>query len=113
MLNHHSALNETAPMPEGGDAEESSLPKAGEGGATTRPEPCAAAESPGPPAGRCPRCGASLMRPRRFPALAVTLVLAGCMLAFYLVGYAVIALGAWLWTRRAGTPRCPACIREA
>jgi len=59
----------------------------------------------------CPRCGAPLASSpaRRFPVLAPAVVLLGCLLTFYLVGFAFIALGAWLWTRRAGPPSCPAC----
>jgi hypothetical protein len=42
-------------------------------------------------------------RYRRYdPALAVGLILAGCLLSFYLVGLPLIAVGAWMWTRRRG-----------
>jgi hypothetical protein len=40
---------------------------------------------------------------RRYdPGIAVGLILAGSLLSFYLVGLPLIAVGAWMWTRRRG-----------
>ena len=36
------------------------------------------------------------------PGIAVGLILVGSLLSFYLVGLPLIAVGAWMWTRRRG-----------
>ena len=41
-------------------------------------------------------------RRRYDPGLAVGLILVGSLLSFYLVGLPLIAVGAWMWTRRSG-----------
>ena len=41
-------------------------------------------------------------RRRYDPGIAIGLILVGSLLSFYVVGLPLIAVGAWMWTRRRG-----------
>lgn len=61
----------------------------------------------------CDACGSALVaesRPRHERRWSVGLVLLGCLLSLYLVGLALIGLGAWLWSRKDEVEVCPSCI---
>lgn len=47
---------------------------------------------------RPPRLRGALLR-NSDPAIGVAVILLGCLLTFYLVGFLLIPLGAWLWRR--------------
>jgi len=51
--------------------------------------------------GPIPR-GGTAHRRRYDPGIAVGLILVGSLLSFYVVGLPLIAVGAWMWTRRRG-----------
>ena len=62
--------------------------------------------------GRCRRCGGKqveVLVPARGEVLPVALLLTGGMLTFYLVGFPLIAAGAWLWHRKRPVLRCVSC----
>ena len=37
------------------------------------------------------------------PALAIAVLLSGCLLSFYVIGLPLVAMGAWMWVRRRGS----------
>lgn len=62
--------------------------------------------------GTCRSCGGAIQRrPLQVydPALSVSVVLLGGFLTFYLVGFLLIPLGIWLWSRKREVPSCVVC----
>ena len=60
----------------------------------------------------CRSCGGAIRRhPIQVydPALSVSVVILGGFLTFYLVGFLLIPLGLWLWSRKRVVPSCVVC----
>lgn len=63
----------------------------------------------------CPRCGTNLQpeAQRKYDAFWIVLSLClGAALAFYLIGFLLIATGLWLWSEKKVRWICPDCSRE-
>lgn len=63
----------------------------------------------------CPLCGANMQREaqRKYDAFwTVFLLCLSAALAFYLIGFLLIAIALWLWSQKKVQWICPDCSRE-